>query len=436
MNPHLNIFNNYREDSNPLENNLTRAFIITLQNEPNLLRDFMYLISKELLWDEITVSIQDKNVDISGFERVIGVALTAVDISNETIQTIKGDGSVTPIPDFLVYNSRTLIVGEVKKHGEIPIAQLKNQVSYLLEKRIESDIAVEVSFQALTWTEVLSKLIIPHINYSGRSCLKPVWATNFKEYIATHYSDWLPVPNLDKIDFSTDADSVTKQLIEKRLYTIQSLTKFGTPNYWVGGRITMPINFGWATEALVKLSKHNGKNVIQLTIWPADTKAQGTRIFNKSLEWINTTALNTAHGKYLLDITPYIKFSHVMGRWIGAIYFNGQKKERGKKFHTPQNFRKFCRNWERSKWPTLTKMLDEELSPNSEWRNEVNWDAEFEHTGRNFVFISMGFECNTFIPFKALQTAEQIDLSGTAAAELLQSTIETFRKIVDGGDNK
>jgi hypothetical protein len=46
MNPHLNIFNNYREDyNNPLENNLTRAFIITFKNEPNLLRDFMFLIS-------------------------------------------------------------------------------------------------------------------------------------------------------------------------------------------------------------------------------------------------------------------------------------------------------------------------------------------------------------------------------------------------------
>lgn len=282
MNAHLNIFNNYREDyNNPLENNLTRAFIITLKNEPNLLRDFMYLISNEMVWDEIFVSIQDKNKDVGGFKRIIGLALTSEDIPQKAIDQIAARGSTTPIPDFLIYNGSTLIVGEVKKHSENPIAQLKNQLNYMISNSESEEEPAVVQYQALSWTVILTKLIIPHINYNQRSALKPLWALNFKEYIATHYTDWLPVPTLDKIDFKTETDSVTNTLIEKRLYSIQSLIRFGTPQYWVGGRITLPLNFGWATEGHVILTRHHNRNLVQVTIWPADTKAQGIESFRE-----------------------------------------------------------------------------------------------------------------------------------------------------------
>ncbi|AYL95287.1 hypothetical protein [Mucilaginibacter celer] len=432
MNPHLNIFNNYREDySTPLENNLTRAFIITLHHEPNLLRDFMYLISGEMSWDKVSVSIQDKNIDISGFERVIGLALTSKEIDDLTIAAIGAYGSATPIPDFLIYNTRVLIVGEVKKHSENPVAQLKNQLNYLIEQRSEKGKEVDINYKALSWTMILSKLIIPHINYHKKSAMQPVWANNFKDYIATHYTDWLPVPTLDKVDFSTDEDSVTKQLIEKRLHTIQGFTRFGTPNYWVGGRITMPIDFGWATEALVQLTKHHNRNAIQITIWPADTKAQGYRIFYKGMDWVNATSLTTSDGLYELDIYPYVKFSHVMGKWIGAINFNDEFQDRGKQFHTRKNFEKFCKSWDRGDWPELEQKFDNEFSEEFDWRAESGWDPEFRHSGRNFVFISMGFECNIFIPFEQLQAAEKSDPSGNTAAALLQNTIESFQTLVN-----
>jgi hypothetical protein len=432
MNAHLNIFNNYREDyNNPLENNLTRAFIITLKNEPNLLRDFMYLISNEMVWDEIFVSIQDKNKDVGGFKRIIGLALTSEDIPQKAIDQIAAHGSTTPIPDFLIYNGSTLIVGEVKKHSENPIAQLKNQLNYMISNSESEEEPAVVQYQALSWTVILTKLIIPHINYNQRSVLKPLWALNFKEYIATHYTDWLPVPTLDKIDFKTETDSVTNTLIEKRLYSIQSLTRFGTPQYWVGGRITLPLNFGWATEAHVILTRHHNKNLVQVTIWPADTKAQGHRIFSRSLDWVKSTELDTPYGKFKLDINPYIKFSHVMGKWIGAINFYNDFQAMGKAFHNQKNFERYCRSWDRSEWTKLTKMFDDDFSKDFEWRDELGWDDKFEISGRNFVFISMGFECNTFIPFEEFQKAEKSDPSGKQAAALLETTIESFQKLVN-----
>ncbi|MDB5024558.1 MAG: hypothetical protein JWP78_2313 [Mucilaginibacter sp.] len=437
MNPHLNIFNNYREDSqHPVENNLTRAFIIMLRHEPNLLRDFLYLVNNEQSWDEITVSIQDKNIDISGFEKVIGLALTSRDIPQTVIDEISSSGSETPIPDFLVYNQKTLIVGEVKKHSENPIAQLKNQLNYLVENRSNKAEPVTVEFQAFSWTAILSKLVIPYINFNHHNKIRTIWASEFKDYVATHYSDWLPVPTLDKIDFTIEEDSVTRQLIEKRLSSIQSLTKFGPPQYWVGGRSTMPINFGWATEAQVLLARHKNEDYIQIYIWPADTKSQGYQIFYKDMSWINQAVVNTKFGAFELVVNPYIKFSHVMGKWIGAINFYHDFNALGKAFHTRSNFERFCHSWDREDWPELKGMLDQEFSKEFEWRDDVEWDAKFEHSKRNFVFISMGFECCIFIPFKLFQESEKKDSSGKLAADLLEVTIENFRTLINSSKNK
>ena|SRR5436190_14453876 len=106
MSSYLNVFNNYREVDTPIENNLTRSFIITLKNEPQLLRDFMFLVNNEYSWENIFVSLQDRDIDVSGFEKVIGLAITSDEISAATIESISANGSENPLPDFLIYNSK------------------------------------------------------------------------------------------------------------------------------------------------------------------------------------------------------------------------------------------------------------------------------------------------------------------------------------------
>lgn len=432
MNPYLNVFNNYKESNAPLENNLTRSFIITLKNEPQLLRDFLFLVNGEYSWDDISVSIQDRNIDVSGFENIVGVAITSKEISDESINNIPAVGSDTPIPDFLIYNSKTLIVGEVKKHSENPIAQLKNQVQYLINERPQKDKQVNTSFKAFSWTEILSKLILPYQNFNKANHFKTIWPSEFKEYIATHYSDWLPVPTLDKIDFTTEADSITHQFIEKRLYSIQCLTRFGAPQYWIGGRMTMPLNLGWATEAQVKLEKYHNKDYVCITIWPADTKTQGYQIFYKDLSWVYQEKLNTSFGDFELLNNPYIKFSHVMGKWIGAINFVNEYNERGKQFHNKEHFEKICWSWDRGQWKELEAYLDQEFSNEFDWRDDVEWDSKFINSGRNFVFVSMGFECNIYVPFQCFQDLEREDTTGKRSADLLESVIDSFTKLVNG----
>jgi hypothetical protein len=432
MNPHLNVFNNYRELNAPLENNLTRSFIITLKYEPQLLRDFLFLVNGEYSWDDIYVSIQDKNIDITGFENIIGVAITSKEIDNAIIDGITAQGSDIPIPDFLIYNSKTLIIGEIKKHSENPIAQLKNQVQYLLNNHSQKGKNVVTKYKAFSWTEILSQLIIPYQNFNKANHLKTIWPSEFKEYIATHYSDWLPVPTLDRIDFTTEKDSITRQFIEKRFYSIQSLTKFGAPQYWIGGRMTMPINLGWATEAQVKLEKYRNHDYVCITIWPADTKSQGYQIFHKDLAWVYQESLKTVFGEFEISNNPYIKFSHVMGRWIGAINFTDEFNELGKRFHNKEHFEQLCGSWYRAQWEYLESILDEEFSNEFDWRDDVNWDMEFKTSGRNFVFVSMGFECSIYVPFENFQDLERQDPTGKKSATLLEIVIDTFKELVNG----
>jgi hypothetical protein len=427
MNQHLNVFNNYREYNTPIENNLTRAFIITLKNEPQLLRDFIYLVNKEYAWDDINVSIQERNVDVSGFQNIIGVAITSKEFDQELIDQTTANGADTPIPDFLIYNNKTLIIGEVKKHDENPIAQLKNQVEVLLNGNDK----ITPIYRAFSWTEILAKLVMPYLAFNKGKLASTSWSNEFKDYISIHYSDWLPVPTLDKVVFTVEANSINRQFIEKRLYVIQSLTKYGEPQYWADGRMTMAINLGWATEAMVSLDRRNNKDYITINIWPGDTKSQGNQIFSKDTQWINEKILSTSVGEFELINDPYIKFSHVMGKWIGAINFAGEYNAFGKQFHNRKHFEMLCWNWDRSQWPKLESILDKEFSNEFDWREEVGWDEKFKNSGRNFVFISMGFECNIFIPFQIFKDLEKIDATGRKSANLLEEVIDSFKNIID-----
>lgn len=430
MNPHLNVFLNYKEveGDKPKENNLTRAFIITLKNEPQLLRDFFFLINAEYSWDEVSVSLQNKNIDVSGFETVVGVTLTTQEVNQTIIDSIEADGNNTPIPDFLIYNSKTLIVGEVKKHSENAIAQLKNQVDCLIR---DCDKIPNVLYRSLTWTDIMSKLILPHLTFHEKNESRLIWAREFKDYIATHYSDWLPVPTLNNISFA-EKESVTFQFIQKRLYFIQTLTIFKNPQ-WIGNRMTLPLDFHWATEALVKPEKYNSKDYICITIWPADTKKQGNHIFNKKIDWINQKRIPTSFGVFDLVIAPYIKFAHVMGKYISAIEFNSNEQDReyGKMFHTKENFKQLAGMWHRDQWPDLIQKLDTHFKSKFDWKSEANWEENFENSGRNYVFISMGFSCSIYIPFQTLQDMERKDQTGQLAANLISETISNFRSIVD-----
>jgi len=283
MNHHLNIFNNYREVEHPRENNLTRAFLITLKQEPQLLREFLQLTANYQTWDEPTISFQFNNPDITGIEHIYGITLTSEKVSEVEISRTSGKGVKAPLPDFLISTGNILIVAEVKKHEENAVAQMKNQVRYLLDMRSEKDLEPEVTYLSITWTEILTKLILPYEKYNSYFNVRTPWASEFKEYVSLLYGDWLPSTPLSDLTFAMEEKSVNRQMIIKRLIDIQALTSFGRPEKWIGGRMTQNLNFEWATEALVSLDHHNKLDNICITLWPANTKYQGDILFDKDI---------------------------------------------------------------------------------------------------------------------------------------------------------
>lgn len=401
-------------------------------NEPQLQRDFMFMLNGQHSWDDISVSIQTGDIDVSPFENIIGVAITADSIDPKILESIKPRDTGNPVPDFLLYNNKTLIVGEVKKTGEVPIAQLKNQVNYLVSKLPDTSKRPLQSIKTLTWTDILSSLIIPYELFNKSKGIKTIWATEFREYVTYNYSDWLPAPPLDKIPAGKLMERPNFQLAEKRLFDIQALTSFGAAQYWIGGRRTMDLEFPWATEAMVKLEEYGKEAFVCITIWPANTKTQGTIIFNKDLKWTTQERLRVGENEFEMDNNAYIKFSHIMGKYISDFYFDNNVAGKDKPILTKDNFYKICHSWGRDDWPKLKQALDDMFDNKLDWKAASGWEENFENSNRTFVFISLGTESNIYIPLKVLQEREKTDPSGQSAANLIEETIFKFRNLVDG----
>lgn len=429
MNPHLHLFNHYKEYDyeSAKENNLTRAFLITLKNEPHLLRSFFSSIVEVDTWKEISFDLQTKPSDISSYKKIIGVTITAQAIESNEIDKILPYGSETPLPDFLMWSEDILIVCEVKKTKEVAIAQLKNQINSIISSQ-ETNEGLVVSYKSISWTDVLIKHIEPYREFALVNGLNHLWINEFKNYIETYYADWVPVPLLNEIEPSLVDQNINNYLIEKRLYDILRLFSGRELNYRADSLVTAPIDFLWATEVAINLDTSNNSPTVNLRLWPGNTKGQSMYLNHSNFLWANEVILSVENRKFLLKSEPVIKFSHVMGKFIANLSF-GEDKELALNFYRNNDFIDVNGNWHRDSWDDLEGIFDK--ADFFDWRKSMKWNENFRMSGKNFLFLSCGFEVEIKIPFSLFQENDRKDRSGKINAELIGNTLSSFKSILE-----
>lgn len=429
MNSHLHLFNHYKEYDyeSAKENNLTRAFLITLKNEPHLLRSFFSSIAEADTWKEISLDLQAKVNDISSYKRIIGITITSLAIEDSEIAKILPHGSADPLPDFLMWSEDTLIVCEVKKSNEIAIAQLKNQVNSIVSSNLTNkDLAV--SYKSISWKDVLTRHIEPYREFALANGLNHLWVNEFKNYIETYYADWVPVPLLSEIEPSFVNNNINNYLIEKRLYDILRQFSGAELNYRADSLVTAPINFQWATEVAISLDVSNDSPMVNLRLWPGNTKNQSMYLNQNDFFWADEVILSVEDRKFLLKSEPVIKFSHVMGKFIANLSFR-ENKELALNFYRNNDFIDVNGNWHRDSWVDLEKMFDHALT--FDWRKSMEWNENFIMSGKNFLFLSCGFEVEIKIPFSLFQENDRKDQTGKLNAELIANALSSFKSLVE-----
>jgi hypothetical protein len=198
---HLNLFRLYR-GSESIENNITRALGLLLQNDALFFREFIGHIINDKVFDHFeenhtaTIDIQ---VDASFLEdeaisRVYGVTLTTnlikqADFKVENTVPIEGK----KITDLVIRLKDILIIIEVKRTNEHCVAQLKGQVA---QTKINKE---KVTYKSLTWEKVMYLGRRTRNVYNLVQQQSPI-LEDFRSLIASEYAEWLPTKPFKFID--------------------------------------------------------------------------------------------------------------------------------------------------------------------------------------------------------------------------------------------
>ena len=145
MNKHLNLFRtfNLQQNQEYIENNLSRAFVLCLQNDNLLFHEFLKDVLDDIDYQkvfsysqeggDITAELQQPitNINIAEYSKVYGLTLTSdrLDLKGfDNLEFNKSD-KYKPITDITIdLNGEVLIVIEVKRTNEDCQQQLFNQI--------------------------------------------------------------------------------------------------------------------------------------------------------------------------------------------------------------------------------------------------------------------------------------------------------------------
>lgn len=195
-------------------------------------------------------------------------------------------------------------------------------------------------------------------------------------------------------------------------------------------RLSIRINRDWVKEAIPDFV--NGKeNALAIRIWPGNTKGQGWPLYSMPMNWLNNTQV-TVNGKvYRIEIERHIKFMH-FNRYITSFEINiaESKKRLKKEINTLENQHKLAGKWNRDRWGELAEILDAHV--NFDWKEECDWEANFEHTDRGYLTLSLGFCVTLYVPYNEVKVIDaQPSTYGVLGVFLLQCS-DALVNMVEG----
>ncbi|MEZ5039739.1 MAG: hypothetical protein R2828_07605 [Saprospiraceae bacterium] len=437
---HLNIFKLYR-GADGIENNLTRGLALCLQNDALFLREFFGLLfakepfqalnptetfqhisaEEDIIQIDIQVNVEELTDD--AIANIIGVTLTTEEIDQaafeQAVPAPQGDRQIT---DMIVRWRDTLIVIEVKRSNEDCVVQLKKQL-YEVRHNVRQYISI-------TWEDIAKQLESVQNIYHLIGQQSPFLA-DFRTLIASEYASWLPTKPFKFINPGQN-ESLFRESLYKRLEAAQSKVKdfeIGT----IGSRNFILVKWGWASEVIFTFERKEEKSwILAAYIWPANTKKQGSRMYNNQVNdsWQQKKKLEVAGFRaFDMEIYPQIKFSNTYAKYLSEITFTNPAKDILIPFHNQQYFLQSGR-WDREggsrDWDALQAFLNQHIAPSFDWRTKSKWEELFQSSNRSALLMSFGFEVKVEIPYSYLQEIDQEPADIEKLGSLLNNTAQAF----------
>lgn len=421
MNKHLNIFHTYTKverEGNQLENDLTRALAVCLQEEPLLLYRFLQTIFKTddarsnhfehlfATWDEesdkIEVEIQKRMSTVEGFTHIYAVGLSESLLKVDDFFIQKRHKQNERTTDLFIRVKDTIILVEVKPGKYGLTNQLFNQAMDACEKDISEEefraIATPVN---LDWSKLM-KLVLSTKNFRTGSGSGSRYLQDFVRFIKQHNAKWFPIIPLFSLSYPSD-----KTLIKQRLEA--ALSQFEN-NLEYPDRMGLTIESVWANEVILKLEEKDKKPFVSVGIWPGNTKAQGWSLYeidNQVPEFKDNIDLPSLGKTYEVKKEYHLKFTNSHGRWITGL--NGTMDDFVTPIHTRRTFKKHSGRKKRNSddWVAFQKFMDDHFKPNINWREQCEFEKRILQKNYSQFNIAFGFELSISIPLEDLMSIDK-----------------------------
>ena len=444
VNRHMNLFEHYRQEGeSPHENNLSRGLAILLDENPLLLERFIDLANSKLLAlrkDPIRKPEKREDREI-GFQqgikklcdevsqRIIGFTLTPDLPRTTTVETQETQPvHENLVTDIAISCGEDLLIVEVKK---VPGSSAEAQVTAQAESAqfLSKKDAEIVSPLRLTWEDIVR--VLQNIDCLQGGNRDPI-LRHYLEYLETHHQEWF-----------AGAASIRRRMKSLADNCLRILSPGRDPDeeevYWDGQGFVVPLKTtgDYAREFhLCPREEESQFTEIQVALWLGNNLGQSRALFEareirddmswtleKSIE-VDKTVLETA-------ITPYLKFSHIMGRFVMDAYVSpgcigSHRPDIRKKFFVP-----LARSWRREEWPELLNLLTEKnsvvLEDPAVFR--ANFRKNFEESDRSFAVVVPGYEAIIKIPAGMLPEHQAPD-SGKGCDKTASLVVDAIKAII------
>lgn len=398
MNSHLNLFRFFSESENEkmIENNLTRALILTLKNDELFFKNFIKLIIKDYKIDEfyeyekVYLDTQVNTKNIKNYNKIFPVTLTTEEIKfTGNCNEIKENA----ILDLIIGINKVLIVVEVKRNNKNCESQLIDQINKIVSN---FDNLIEISYYtSLTWAKIVN-IAINSKESNLVSGIKNPYIEDFIEFLYIYYPEWFPIKKLEYIEFPKNNNCREYDELEKRLIQIKNGVSEDNELIEIGSRGAIPIKEKWAKEINILIDLET--KTLNLGIWAGSTKEQAFYLFleKESLELLrkDNIEINYEGIKIKYEINPYLKFSSFSKRIFG---YNFKKNQ----YHlfNKNLFEKIAGKWKKEEWDELRIILKNiiDLYEYPEWKKYI------EKSNRTQVDITTGIEFLMKLNYEDLQ---------------------------------
>ena len=462
------MFVHYSADEDA-ENNVSRVLAILL-SENRLFSDrFTEMISRKLpapimkpeSLKDFTVDIQrsasDLAEDLEGVARIIPVTLTPNGAVNQE-GSDGSDGSDNPIPDICIFSKNgdasDLIVIEVKIDSDFAEPQSRHQAENIASRnKTGSEISITPVIN-FSWKDTAKLLLEVSALQRGND---PV-LSHYIEYLKQNYTEWFPAR-----PFSV---KMTDEFARSRLDILANncaakLTSLYAPEtFSVGGsfddngrKISFSPSWGYMREfhIIARFGYDNRLKGITLSFWPGNNAGQSWQLFTGSrtdanMSWTKNESINADSESLALSVWPYLKFSHINGKFVMCAYtpvdaIGTNKADIAQKF-CPLNGKWIRDDGNSYSWTNLKSRLLNGLDgipailsgkQANDFRKE--FAVNFEDSGRNFAYVSLGYEIAIEIPASKLEELDKKFSHRTAnqdsVANLVVSAVKALRGMIE-----